>query len=537
MNALVYLVRKQVKNFFRDLLKHPGRFIAYLAMAALLVATIFLGAEDAKDNQGNFADIRILHGIVLAWLLFLGIATLLSALKSGTTMFRMCDVNFLFVSPIDPKTIMTYGLAKQTATTLFGFIFILFYSGMLNEKFNIGAGSLVALILYSVFMLITIQVLSLLLYNYSNGNSERKTKVRAIIYAYLGLMLLTALYVFQKNGASTEAILDAISSPYLEYFPIFGWTQGAILGIIHGQMTAVLCYTALLAASFVVLILLFRRTNTDYYEDVLQTTETQFVTLQAMKEKNSTMAVTRTNKKIRVGKTGLGRGWGASAFFYKHLCEARRENRFLFLGTSSFVMLIGNVIGAVVFQSTKKDVTPDQLLMGIFLFDIYILYLLSAMGYLTRELARPYIYLVPADPFRKLFWVSMMSILKPVVEGAVFFVITTAVAKANPISGFAAFLAYSSFGMIFVAGNILAERTMGSMSNRGLIAFLFMMLLLVLITPGIVGSIFTYLAIEKTAGATLLLVSALPMIGWNVLVSLLILFLCRNLLSNIEVSN
>lgn len=537
MSALVYLLRKQFKNFFRDLLHHPGRLIAYLAMVALLVMSIISGVEGSKEKAGNYADIRILHGIFLAWLLLLGIATLLSALKSGTTMFRMSDVNLLFVSPIEPKTIMTYGLVKQTTTTLFGFIFILFYSGMLKEQFNISAGSVVALIVYSVFMLIVIQVLSLLLYSYCNGSAERKNRVRTVIFVYLGLMLLTALYLFRKNGGSVEAGLAALASPYLEYFPIIGWTQGAALGIIHGNITAAVIYTVLLAASFAALIVLFRRTNADYYEDVLQTTETQFAARQAMKGRQSGMGIVKTEKKVRVGKTGLGGGWGASAFFYKHLCEARRQNKLVFLGTSSFIMLAANIVGVVVFNTMDKTITPEYLLMGVFLFDIYILFLLNAAGYWSKELQKPYIYLAPADPFRKLLWASMMSVLRPVVEGAVLFTVTTIVAKVSPLSGIAAFLAYSSFGVVFLAGNILSQRTMGSMSNRGLVAVLFMFILIFLIMPGIIGSVFTYLAIEHTAGAALLLLSALPMIGYNLLVSLLILFLCRNLLSNVEVSN
>lgn len=538
MNALVYLVRKEIKNFFRDLLHHPGRFITYLVILALIVFSIVAsGMQESEKHTGNYADIRILHGVVLACLLSLGVATLLDALKSGTTMFQMSDVNFLFVSPIDPKTIMTYGLVKQTAATLLGFIFILCYIPLLNEQFNISPNSVVAMLIYSVFLLIVAQILALLLYNYSNGSTERKNKVQTVIYVYLGLMLLTALYVFQQNGATMDAGMQAIASPYLEYFPLIGWAQGAIFGVIEGNMTAVMCYTALLAAAFVLLLILFRRTNADYYEDVLQSTEAQFGARQAMKKNRSSLAMARANKKVHVGKTGLNRGWGANTFFYKHLCEARRENKLVFLGTSSFVMLAANIIGVLVFSAMDETVQPDDLMLGFFAFDVYVLFLMNAVGYWAKELARPYIYLVPEDPFRKLLWASMMNILKPIVEGAVLFFITTLVADANPLSGIAAFLAYGSFGMIFVAGNILAKRTMGSMSNRGLVAALFMMLLLLIVTPGIVGSVIVFLALEETAGASLLFISSLPMIGWNIAASLVIVFLCRNLLSNVEVSN
>lgn len=540
MNALGFLVRKQIKNFFRDLVHHPGRLVVYIVMAALLVVTVFAGVEGSAEKGNTFSDIRILHGIFLAWLLFLGIVTLLASLKSGTTMFKMSDVNFLFVSPIDPKTIMTYGLAKQTAASLYGFIFMLFYSGTLMQNFHVNIGDLVGMIVYSVVMLIVIQLISLILYNYSNGDPARKNRIRAVIYAYLGLMLLTALYVFRKNGGGLEAGLAALASPYIEYFPIIGWTQGAAFGLVTGNMTKMLVYTVLLAASFFGLLILFRKSDTDYYEDVLQTTETQFQARQAMKDKRNPSMV-RSGKKIKVGKTGLGGGWGASTFFYKHLCEARRQNRLVFLSTSSIITLAVNLVMVAIIVSVRKSggkaPEPENLLMAAFGVDLYLLFLMNAMGDWARELQKPYIYLVPDDPFKKLLWASMTSVLKPVVDGAVFFFITAIAVQASAFSAIAAFLAYSSFGLLFLAGNILSQRTMGSMSNRGLMMMLFMLVLLLLMAPGIIGTVLVGINLQNSLGAAYYLVCSLPMVGWNILVSLVIIYLCRNLLANLEVSN
>ena len=543
MNALVYLTRKQIKNFFRDLLHHPGRLAAYLAMAALLVFSLVGGQESAKKPSAQFMDLRILHGIFLGWFLFLGVTSLLGSLKSGTTMFKMSDVNFLFVSPIPPKRILNYGLLKQTASSLLAFVFLLFYSGMLMENFNVGALGVVALLIFSVVLLIVIQLLSLLVYNYSNGDPKRKNAARAVLYGYLGLMLLTALAVFRKNGGGTEALLGAIASPYLEYFPVVGWAQGAVFAMIDGNAAALAVYTALLAAAFALLLALFHRSDADYYEDVLQTTETQFEARQAMKEKRTAEPADRSGarKKLRVGKTGLGGGWGADAFFYKHLCEARRQSRLPFVNTFTFIMLAVD-LALVYFVSfsaasdSGEPMAPDYLMLIVFAADLYILFLMNAAGDWSRELAKPYIFLVPADPFRKLIWASMTSVIKPLVDGAVLFLVSATAAHAGPPTALACFLAYGSFGLLFLSGNILSQRTMGSMSNRGLAMMLFMLLLLLLMAPGIGLSVAVYMSLEAVGGAAVLLVSSLPMVGWNVLVSLVIIYFCRNLLSNTEFS-
>ncbi len=544
MSALAYLVRRQIRNFFRDLARHPGRLTAYILMVALLVLALVSGQKGSQEPGTRLSDIRILHGIFLAWFLFLGVATLLGSLKSGTTMFRMSDVNFLFVSPIPPKSILTYGLVKQTGTTLLSFIFLLFCSGVLMENFRIGVSGVVALVVYSVAMLIVIQILSLLVYNFSNGDPKRKSAVRAVLYTFLGLMALTALAVFQKSGGGTQALYEAISSPYLEFFPIVGWAQGAVFGVIDGSVRTAAVYTALLAGAFALLFVLFRRSDADYYEDVLQTTETMFEARQAAKSGRTSMAARpgSSGKKTRLGKTGLGGGWGANTFFYKHLCEARRRSRFVLLGTSTFVLLLVDAAMVYFLSSIGKSddgasMTPDHLMMAIFVLDLYILFLMNAAGDWSRELQKPYIYLVPADPFRKLIWASMTSVLKPLADGAVFFAATALLVRANPLTALACFLAYGSFGLLFLAGNVLAQRTMGDMANRGLTAALFMLLLLLLMAPGIALSVFVYVMLVAKAGAALLLVSSLPMVGWNIAASLVIIYCCRNLLANSEASN
>jgi hypothetical protein len=544
MNALLYLTRKQIKNFFLDLLHHPGRLIAYLFIAVMIVLSLIESQTGEQKSSDQFADLRILNGIFLAWFLFLSVVSLLASLKSGTTMFKMSDVNFLFVSPIPPKRIQSYGLLKQTASTLLAFVFLLCYSGTLMDHFNVGFSAIVAFLVYSVVLMVVMQVLSLLVYSYSNGNPKRKNIVRAALYGYLSLMLLTALAVARANGSGLESLLAAISSPYLEYFPIVGWAQGAVFGVIHHNTAALIIYTVLLAVSFVLLLLLFRKSDSDYYEDVLQTTETQFEARQAQKE-NRPVTVTMRNdakKKVRVGRTGFGGGWGASTFFFKHLCEARRQSRLIFINTFTFILIAVDLVliyAVPNFVGSDADIplTPNRLMMITFMVDLYALYLMNAAGDWSRELEKPYIYLVPANPFRKLLWASMTSVIKPIIDGAVLSFVSALAARANPLTALAFFLAYGSFGLLFLSGNILSQRTMGSMSNRGLAVVLFMVLLLVLMAPGIALSVVAYIFLQAGGGAAILLISALPMIGWNVLVALVVIYLCRNLLSNTEFNN
>lgn len=533
MSALVFLVRKQIKNFFRDLIRHPSKLIAYLFTAGIIIAML-VSTQMNPSKKASFADIRMLHGIFLAWLLLLSVPTLLISLKSGTTMFKMSDVNFLFVSPLSPKHILAYGLTKQMAATLFGFIFMLCYSGMLMENFQISAFGVVMLLVGSAVVLFLVQLISLLVYSFSNGNPKRQSAVRAVLYLFLGGMVLTALYLFQKNGGGVNAIYTAVSSPYLEYFPVIGWAKGAVFALIGGNLRTALIYAVLLLAAFILCLITFEKSDTDFYEDVLKNTETQFEARQALKERRS--MTMRPSKKVKVGKTGIGKGWGANAFFYKHLCEARRRSRLVFISVSTAVTLAADLVLMFIVTSSSrgdKDApTADMLLLIALAADLYILFMMNAAGDWSRELGKPYVYLVPEDPFKKLLWASMTSVLKPVADGAVIFLILCAVVRANPMTGVICFLGYASFGTVFTAGNILAQRTMGGVGNRGLIAVIYMLLLALIVAPGIGAGIAVYFAVQRLSAAIFL--AGLPVVGWNVLVSLIIVFSCRNLLSTAE---
>ncbi len=534
MNALAFLVRKQIKNYLLDLIRRPARLVVTLCAAGLLVMMLVSSQKGSSAVHG-YTDIRLLHGIFLGWLLLIGVPSLLSALKSGTTVFKMSDVNFLFVSPIPPKKILTYGLLKQIVNTLFGFIFLLFYSGMLMQNFRITIFGVVLLVAGSVAYMCFIEVLSLLIYSFSNGKPARQKAVKSVLYLFLAAIVFTVLTVYLKNGCGKAAAFAAVSSPYLEYFPVVGWAKGAVFALISGSTAKAALYGGLFLISFFLCLFLFEKSDADYYEDVLQNTETRFEVQRAAKEKR-VAASSRSGRKIRVGRKGIGRGWGANVFFYKHLCEARRRSRFLFISFSTLVMLgIDLILCFFVNSSSGNVLTPNRLLLIALAANAYILFLMNAAGDWSRELGKPYIYLVPESPFRKLIWASMTSVLKPVADGAVIFTAVCIVLRASPAVGFICFLAYASFGFLFTAGNILSQRIFGGMANRGLVAFLYIILLLLLLTPGIGAGIAVYYQMGNSPETLRLFLSGLPAAAWNTATSLVIYYACRNLLSDAEI--
>ncbi len=537
MNAVLFLAGRQLKNFVRQTVRNPGKLIIYLVCIGMM-AWMFIDLTLHPKKTGSFADIRILEGLFLVWLLLLGTLTITTSLKSGSAVFRMSDVNLLFVSPTSPRVILIYGLARQMGATLLGFFFMLFYCGNLTSAFHITPADVLLLIALTAFFMILIQVVAMLAYGLIRGEPRRRAAVQGGVYAFITLMLLTALAPFIKGGADVSAACAAAGSRTLEYFPVVGWTKGAAFALMEGDAGRAALYGALLLVSLLLCILLFLKSTPDYYEDVLEKAEKTFALRQSKKEKRGLAAAASTGPK-KVGKTGLGRGWGANAFFYKHLCEARRRSRFVFFSTSTVLMLVMNLgmYGIMLLIGGSKNPVPAHFIMAAACgLSIYILFFLNAAGDWSRELTAQYIYLAPEPPFKKLLWSSMTTLLKPVFDGIVLFGVTGIVVRAPLPTALICILLYASYGGLFTAGNVLAKRIFGGMANRGIVLILYMPLLIAIAAPGIGGMVAVFMAARSLPESVLPFLMGLPTVGWNLLVAGVVFYLCRNLLASAEMN-
>ena len=117
MSAIVFMLRKSLKNTILEMLHHPLKLIVYLFVGAMILFG-GLSAMASPSEEGVLLDARILEGVYLGILLLVTVPTLLMGLRSGTTLFSMSDVCMMFVSPISPKKILIYGIVKQMGMSL-----------------------------------------------------------------------------------------------------------------------------------------------------------------------------------------------------------------------------------------------------------------------------------------------------------------------------------------------------------------------------------------------------------------------------------
>lgn len=527
MSAILYIARRQTVNRFRCLLRKPGRLMIYLLSFAM-IAWMLIGLP---KHSGSRLDPRLLQGGYLLWLLLLGTLTAWSSMERGTALFRLPDVNLLFVSPLSSRAVLAYGLIRRTGKTLSGFLFLLFYSGMLIDSFGISPAGVAILIAGTVLYLTFVQILTLALYGFAGNSRVRLAWVKAGILSVPALFLISALLLFQRGGATREALEAAFASPVLEAVPGAGWVKGAAFALMAGNARAAVPGATLLAGSLGLALLLFLKTDADYYEDMLPGAESNGA------QRHSGRAKRFGRHAVSPEKEGLRTGRGANAFFFKHLCEARNRGRFFSAGASAVFLILLNlaVAGGMVLigKSHSSPVPADAVLLTGCGISVYILFFRSASGDWMRELRSPYLYLIPESPLRKLLWACATTALRPALDGLAAFSVLGLVLRADPAAAAACALVYGGFGVLSTAGTVLGVRVLGTVPNRGAPMMLYLLLLLAVTAPGIAGSVLAAYMLRAVSG-TAILAASLPCVFWNLFAAFTIFYLCRNILENAE---
>ena len=403
----------------------------------------------------------------------------MQGLSRGASMFSMADVNLLFPAPVPPVRILLYGLLRGLSTALMLGLFLLFQYSWVNGQYGVGAGGLLLLVLcYGVSV-------------------------------FLGQITATALYAFSSGSAARKRAIRTIAACVCLLAAVMG-------GVFTGDLGLALCGALPVVLLPVLLIALLSRMKRSYYEDVLAATEYQRQ-VQITRQSGS---IETAPEKVRLGKTGLSRGEGASALYYKHKLEDRRARASL-IGVPELIYLA--ITFAYTFFLREEGILPALIFATV-------MQVTSVMlGRWVKELTRPYIYLIPEPPFQKLLQCLRTSLRGMGVE-AVLCMVGVGLILGLPIGEIAALvLVRFSFGLLFMAGNLMIERLFGGMTSKVLVMFFYYLSMIVLAVPGTVACVLAAIVWSQLAGFFLLA-------AVNVSLAVLVAFLCRNVLRYAELN-
>ena len=516
MSALTYLTLTQFKNRIRGLVRSPAKLIYSIVVIALLVLVIVAGNMPGEDGSTGSPNAS-LGAIIIGYFALMFLLTANSGFSTGMSIFKMPDVNFLFVGPFKSVRVLFHGMFNQMATAIIMAVVILFQYGWMHGSYGVGVLEMVFVMAGYSLTVFTAQITAMVIYAFSSGRPVVRKALRAV---YVVVTAAWAAYIgFRALGAESvlDGICGAVVDPIGRLFPVAGWLGGACYEAVLGNYQSALFLLAVWAVFTAALIILMARADQDFYEDVLQSTETSFATQTAAKEGRVSEIAP---KNVSVGKTGLGGGWGASAFWYKHRIENRRSRKWLLSGMEIVFILVN--IGFAFFMRDSGIVAPLA-------FAAYMMFFYVALGRLMKEMTKPYVYLVPEPPTKKLLWCMRESALGYAVSAVLSFAPMCFFVDASVGSIAAAAAAYFTYAYLFTAGNLVTERVFGGMTVKALIFLFYFVVLILMAAPGVVAAIFAAMVLPDWTA--LLILS-----GVNVLITLLAIFACRNILASAELN-
>ena len=514
--ALTYLVFARLKAQLRLLVRKPARLVYLLVMIALF-GVVLLGGGEA---QAEARDARELPALAGAFYGLMFVILVNAGFKNGASMFSLADVNLLFPAPIRPRSVLYYGLFRQLGASLLLSLFLLFQYGWLRSVYGVGAGVLILIVaLYGVSVFLA-QVVAMAAYSLTSASPRRRTIAKCLIYGVPAAFLLAVVARAALGGGLTLAsLVNAADTPLFRLMPVVGWTAGMLRGAMTGDAAMFALYAGITATFLLAVVVLIARYDHDYYEDVLRTAEVSHSAITAQKEGR---VADSAPANVKLGRTGLGGGWGAGALFYKHRVEDRRARRYLLTPTSLVFAVI--VVGFAFFM---RDVGA----LPVFLMAVYLQMFSEALSRFGRELTRPYIYLIPESSFAKLLAALRQSLLGGLTESLVVFVPAGLLLSLDAWTIAALVLARWSFTLVYNADTVAEMRLFGGVSSKFLTMLFYLLLMLLIALPGAAAA----LALFALGHCEALCYAALALL--NAPMSLLVLFLCRNMLQCAELND
>ncbi len=520
-SALSYLLRTKMHNQLVSFFKKPVRLIYVVIFIGLIVMTTIGGNAGAKESGRVFRDVSELTAGINALFILIFSITLNSGLKNGGTFFKMADVNFLFPSPLNKRSILFYALIQQIWSSMLIGLFILFQYSALHMNYNLSYwGLLLIFLTYSLTVFLS-QTLGMFLYTFVSDSEKKKNLANTVLYILIAVLLAyTGLHVLSDKTHIVKALVKACNGLPVLLFPFAGWIGSFAGSVFKGEYLQAALWFGLSAVAFTAMLIAMSRSKREYYEDVIASAETMQNTINSAKDGVTPEA---TPKVIKVGKAGIGKGWGASVFFYKHMLENRRASKIWIKPMSLMFMVM--TIGFSIFMKGEG-------ILPIFSFAVYMQIFSVALGRFNREITKPFIYLVPESPFKKMLYALAETLPSELLESALIFIPVSIIIGAPIPVCLLCILGRLSFSFMFIASSIAIERIWGGSLSKVAGVFIYFAADILLSAPGIVLAVIlgmSNIVIFSTDVTSVLCITLM-----NIPVAALLIYACRNVLQYAE---
>ena len=447
-----------------------------------------------------------------------------SGFTTGGTIFRMSDVNLLFVSPTKPQSILWAGLVQQMGTAFLMGFFILFQYGWMYGVYGVSPASIVWIMIGYICTVLSAQMFAMMAYSLTVSRPKQRSLLKGLFIAVLVGFAAAILFGAYQTGEFSIASVAYSASKIGKWLPVAGWMSAAFTAMVGGAYLEAAAWFAATVALLGVGATVFMRSDPDYYEDVIKTAE-KFQTAVAAQREGITQDAAPDN--VKVGKNGLAGGMGASAFYYKHLIENRRTRSSL-IGMQQLIFVVVSVVYSFIMMRTM-DGDVQAGLIATLAFSFYMQLFSSSFGRLPIELAKPFVYLVPEPPAAKLLACLRESAPKMLIESLLTMVPISLIYSLDVPQGALLVLLKLSWSVLLLGANLVHSRVFGFRRSKGLSMLFYLVVAIVLALPGIGAGIGSIALFGGGLNAFCIGMTAVDFV-----IGAVVVLLCRNILNNAE---
>lgn len=399
------------------------------------------------DTIKDLCESLAMTAIIALTLIFIG-----TGLKKGVSLFSMADINFLFTSPLKPQGNLLYRMAGQ----MISFLALGLYMGIVMPLSFLGMGlkyyQILSCVLVYVLILFGGHMISILSYMVTSNYDGLKNKVRYGIYGVAVVLAGIYLFLVKHYGLTyIQGLIQMFTPAWTDWLPYVGWLKAIVGAAAYHQYAMIGVFSLLSVAAIIGIAWMTLKFPADFYEDAFEYAEK----LQAAQKASETGAVTetiqRTRKRGKLYRRGhIGHGERASVLMFRTLYLRKRLALF---GIFSLEMLLWLIVlgGGAYFLQDMKLVVLYGFLVGITIYEMF----RNFGNPLAVDLDRPYIYLMPDTPWRKLAFAMLGNLLSFLIDALPGVILMAVIAGFTPVEAIGCVLVTCGLNFFFSGTGLL----------------------------------------------------------------------------------
>lgn len=398
MKPLIYLTYRLLVNGLKNILTTPKKLIPVILIGFWLITSlgsnIFLYSMHSHMGRAVpalvmpeltfsviWAGIFSILSVIVVWVIY-------SALSEGSLVFTLQQIDFLFPTPIDRRSVLLLKLISDYLRYAATAAFVIFLGGSVIMPFvgNVSALPLAWIAVVSLLIL-AMNVSHTLKIVTTYGMRKLQLAalvVKLVILAAVVMILVTVGISYGSNHDAVASLASALKNgPVRVLFLPIAWCTDVVVGPLNGGVgrgMELLWLLGLTTASFVVLIM--RPEN--FYEPSLSVSA-RMAKVKAAARSGGWSAI-RAESRRRKGRTTYGAsfippfGKGAIATLWKSLIIMLRTSGQAIVFASVLIPIAAALVGRYVVDNELRN------FIGVVIPYFALLFALSAMNRMRNEL-------------------------------------------------------------------------------------------------------------------------------------------------------